>query len=86
MATCRAKILVKYFGEEFGPNECHLYFPPFALALFFPFFCSKNVISQPVALAPFFTFLLTWRCQRMKVLDNSKYLISYLAENGQNRV
>ncbi|KAJ3702057.1 hypothetical protein LUZ61_005762 [Rhynchospora tenuis] len=23
-ATCRAKTLVKYFGEEFGPNKCHL--------------------------------------------------------------
>ncbi|KAJ3669536.1 hypothetical protein LUZ60_011486 [Juncus effusus] len=23
-ATCRAKILVKYFGEEFGPEGCHL--------------------------------------------------------------
>ena len=25
-STCRAKILVKYFGEEFGPDRCDMYF------------------------------------------------------------
>uniref|UniRef100_A0A0A9DLW2 Uncharacterized protein n=1 Tax=Arundo donax TaxID=35708 RepID=A0A0A9DLW2_ARUDO len=24
-STCRAKILVKYYGEEFGPDGCHVY-------------------------------------------------------------
>uniref|UniRef100_A0ACD5TX96 Uncharacterized protein n=1 Tax=Avena sativa TaxID=4498 RepID=A0ACD5TX96_AVESA len=32
-STCRAKILVKYFGEDFGPDGCQMYFSTFSMYL-----------------------------------------------------
>ena len=65
-STCRAKILVKYFGEEFGPDRCDMYFilPPCLLyksrMCFLQFHVKLYSQLQTFFLYLFFTFDL--RC------------------------